>query len=92
MHVAVLGSGLAGLTAAGLLARKGHRVSLYEQHPEIGGVTSSISSSAAQAPNTNDATAPNHANFKCFISSSFAFCVGNEGRECDMCAKSRSSA
>jgi len=42
MHVAVLGSGLAGLTAAGLLARKGHRVSLYEQHPEIGGVTSSI--------------------------------------------------
>ena len=42
MHVAVLGSGLAGLTAAGLLARKGHRVSLYEQHPEIGGVTSGI--------------------------------------------------
>ena len=42
MRVAVLGSGLAGLTAAGLLARKGHRVSLYEQHPEIGGVTSGI--------------------------------------------------
>ena len=42
MHVAVLGSGLAGLTAAGLLAQKGHRVSLYEQPPEIGGVTSSI--------------------------------------------------
>ncbi len=42
MHVAVLGSGLAGLTAAALLAKRGHRVSLYEQHPEIGGVTSAI--------------------------------------------------
>ena len=42
MHVAVLGSGLSGLTAAALLARRGHRVSLYEQHPDIGGVTSSI--------------------------------------------------
>jgi NADPH-dependent 2,4-dienoyl-CoA reductase/sulfur reductase-like enzyme len=42
MHVAVLGSGSSGLTAAALLARRGHRVSLYEQHPEIGGVTSSI--------------------------------------------------
>jgi phytoene dehydrogenase-like protein len=42
MHVAVLASGLSGLTAAGLLARKGHRVKLYEQHPQIGGVTSGI--------------------------------------------------
>jgi phytoene dehydrogenase-like protein len=42
MHVAVLGSGLAGLTAAALLAKRGHRVSLYEQHPEIGGATSAI--------------------------------------------------
>jgi phytoene dehydrogenase-like protein len=42
MRVAVLGSGLSGLTAAALLARRGHRVSVYEQHPEIGGVTSSI--------------------------------------------------
>lgn len=42
MHVAVLGSGLAGLTAAALLAKRGDRGSLYEQHPEIGGVTSAI--------------------------------------------------
>jgi len=42
MHVAVLGSGLSGLTAAALLAREGHRVKLYEQHPQIGGVTSGI--------------------------------------------------
>jgi phytoene dehydrogenase-like protein len=39
MHVAVLGSGLSGLTAAALLAREGHRVEVYEQHPQIGGVT-----------------------------------------------------
>jgi phytoene dehydrogenase-like protein len=42
MHVAVLGSGLSGLTAAALLVKRGHRISLYEQHPEIGGVTSAI--------------------------------------------------
>jgi phytoene dehydrogenase-like protein len=49
MYVAVLGSGLSGLTAAALLAKRGHRVSLYEQHPEIGGVTSAIEKNEASS-------------------------------------------
>jgi len=42
MRVAVIGSGLSGLTAAALLAKRGHEVTVYEQHEEIGGVTSSV--------------------------------------------------
>jgi phytoene dehydrogenase-like protein len=42
VRVAVVGSGLSGLTAAALLAKRGHEVSVYEQHEEIGGVTSSV--------------------------------------------------
>lgn len=36
--VAVIGSGLAGLTAANTLARAGHRVLLAEQHYKLGGL------------------------------------------------------
>ena len=36
-RVAVVGGGIAGLTAAGLLARRGHAVTLYEQEPALGG-------------------------------------------------------
>jgi 1-hydroxycarotenoid 3,4-desaturase len=35
--VAVVGGGIGGLTAAGYLARAGHRVTLYEQEPALGG-------------------------------------------------------
>ena len=42
MRVAVIGSGLSGLTAAALLAKRGHEVSVFEQHEDIGGVTSGI--------------------------------------------------
>lgn len=34
----VIGSGLAGLTAANVLARAGHRVALFEQHYNFGGL------------------------------------------------------
>ncbi|HEX4796651.1 MAG TPA: NAD(P)-binding protein [Humisphaera sp.] len=34
--IAIAGCGVAGLTAAMLLARQGHRVSLFEQCPEVG--------------------------------------------------------
>jgi 2-oxoacid:acceptor oxidoreductase gamma subunit (pyruvate/2-ketoisovalerate family) len=37
-HIAVVGSGPAGLSAAYTLARKGHRVTLYEGERELGGV------------------------------------------------------
>jgi|GEM_PF-3636 len=37
-HVVVIGSGPAGLTAAGELARRGHRVTIYEALHEPGGV------------------------------------------------------
>ncbi len=42
MKAAVIGSGVSGLTAAALLARKGHEVTVYEQFETIGGVTATI--------------------------------------------------
>jgi len=39
MHVAIIGSGVAGLTAGAALARAGHRVSILEQYGRPGGVT-----------------------------------------------------
>jgi phytoene desaturase len=42
-QVAVIGSGMAGLTAGAYLARDGHRVVVYEQYPHPGGVTATIS-------------------------------------------------
>ena len=36
--VVVIGSGLAGMTAANLLGRAGHRVLLLEQHYKLGGL------------------------------------------------------
>ncbi|MCX7032222.1 MAG: NAD(P)-binding protein, partial [Spirochaetes bacterium] len=41
-RVAVIGSGMAGLTAGAILARDGHRVTVYEQYTEPGGVTATI--------------------------------------------------
>ena len=42
MKVVVIGSGLAGLTAASYMCREGHDVLIYEQFSEIGGVTATI--------------------------------------------------
>jgi phytoene dehydrogenase-like protein len=42
MKVVVIGSGMAGLTAAAYLVRAGHRVTVYEQFGEIGGVTATL--------------------------------------------------
>jgi len=42
MKVSIIGSGLAGLTAAAYLIREGYQVELYEQYSEIGGVTATI--------------------------------------------------
>ncbi len=36
-HIAVVGGGIGGLVAAGLLARDGSQVTLYEQEPRLGG-------------------------------------------------------
>ena len=36
-HIAVIGAGFAGLSAAALLAKDGHRVTLYEKNDSIGG-------------------------------------------------------
>jgi phytoene dehydrogenase-like protein len=41
-QVIVIGSGVAGLTAAGYLAQSGNRVSVLEQFKEIGGVTATL--------------------------------------------------
>lgn len=41
-RVAVIGSGMAGLTAGAYLAREGHRVVVYEQYHEPGGVTATV--------------------------------------------------
>jgi phytoene dehydrogenase-like protein len=42
MDIAVIGSGLSGLTAAALLSQAGHSVTVYEQHEQIGGVTATL--------------------------------------------------
>jgi len=42
MRAVVIGSGMSGLTAAAYLARAGHEVSVFEQFPEIGGVTATL--------------------------------------------------
>ena len=42
MHVAVIGSGPAGMTAAHALARKGVEVDLFEAAPHVGGLARSI--------------------------------------------------
>lgn len=39
MKIAVIGSGLAGLTAGALCAKACHDVTIYEQHEKIGGIT-----------------------------------------------------
>lgn len=42
-QVIVIGAGISGLTAAAYLARAGCAVTIYEQAPEIGGVTATLS-------------------------------------------------
>jgi phytoene dehydrogenase-like protein len=42
MKAIVIGSGVAGLTAAAYLARDEHQVTVYEQFAEIGGVTATL--------------------------------------------------
>jgi len=42
MNVAIVGSGLAGLSAAATLSQRGHQVVVFEQADTIGGVTATI--------------------------------------------------
>lgn len=42
MKIAIIGSGMSGLTAGAYLARAGYQVTIYEQFPTIGGVTATI--------------------------------------------------
>jgi 1-hydroxycarotenoid 3,4-desaturase len=41
-RVAVIGGGIGGLTAAGLLAKEGHEVALFEQGGTLGGKAQSV--------------------------------------------------
>ena len=42
MRIVIIGSGISGLTAGAYLAREGHHVEIFEQAPEIGGVTATL--------------------------------------------------
>lgn len=38
-QIAIIGSGMGGLTAGNLLARRGHKVTIFEAHSSPGGYT-----------------------------------------------------
>ncbi len=42
MKIAIIGSGMSGLTAGAYLAKAGHSVTIYEQFPTPGGVTATV--------------------------------------------------
>ena len=42
MKVLIIGSGIGGLTAGAYLTKAGHKVEIFEQFSEIGGVTATI--------------------------------------------------
>ncbi len=42
MKIAIIGSGMAGLTAGAYLVKSGHEVTIFEQFPTIGGVTATL--------------------------------------------------
>ena len=42
MKISIIGSGMAGLTCGAYLSREGHQVTVFEQFPEIGGVTATV--------------------------------------------------
>lgn len=42
MRIAIIGSGLAGLTSAAVLAQAGHQVTVFEPYPRPGGVTAPL--------------------------------------------------
>ena len=46
MRVGVIGSGLAGLSAACTLAARGHEVEVFEKNPWLGGKAANCRSSA----------------------------------------------
>jgi len=41
-HIAIIGAGPGGLTAAMILARRGFKVSVFEKEPEVGGRNAAI--------------------------------------------------
>jgi NADPH-dependent 2,4-dienoyl-CoA reductase/sulfur reductase-like enzyme len=48
-HILVIGAGPAGLECAAVAAERGHRVTLVDRRPEIGGVLATLSRTAHQA-------------------------------------------
>lgn len=46
MDIAIVGAGIGGLAAAGCLLKRGHRVRVYEQAPELGEVGAGVQMSA----------------------------------------------
>jgi phytoene dehydrogenase-like protein len=42
-NIVIVESGIGGLTAANLLARKGHKMTLFEAHSAPGGYTAGVS-------------------------------------------------
>lgn len=47
MDIAIIGAGMTGLTAGLRLSQKGHRVTVYEKEPFIGGLASSVGAGSA---------------------------------------------
>jgi uncharacterized protein len=50
MNIAVVGSGVSGLTATWALHRMGHRITLFEQHHEAGGHVATVTVNAPDGP------------------------------------------
>jgi protoporphyrinogen oxidase len=66
-NIAIIGAGIAGLTAGALLCKKGHKITIFERQPTIGGRALAFNGSNLKLDEYKKILTLNH----CYISSSY---------------------